>query len=194
MSYIMGKCCDKMRIIFLMLLISVSSFCFSQTWYKILENGEDYIEIDLETVKRQGNIINVWTRETYSDYDKRKKYIDENLHFLHEHEYRKGIPQDVLLNWAAFKYTLTYVVYDRSLLKRKVLSIIDYTQYGEVLNHVDFDNISEYERLIPGSIGMEILKILEEKHKYAVNGKVYNIPIEKVDIFLREFPNAELIE
>lgn len=184
-----------MRIILLMLLLCVYSCCFSQTWYKILENGVDYIEVDLETVKREKNIISVWTKQTYNDNDKRKKYVDDNLNYLHEHKYTKGIPQNILLNWAAyFKYTITHAMYDRSLLKRKVLSIIDYTQNGEVLNSVDFENISEYERLIPGSIGMEILKILEEKHKYTVNGKVYNIPIEKVDSFLNEFPNAEFIE
>lgn len=103
------KIMKKLLIAFCLLY---SSLGFSQNWYKILENGEDYIEVDLESIVRNNTIVCVWEKGTYKDEKRRREKIDSELSFLRKYDYNSGIPKEVILKWANFTHTLTCAEYD----------------------------------------------------------------------------------
>ena len=144
---------------------------FAQIWETILEhkNGNT-IEIDINSIKKSDNLVYVWVKETHRNDSTIKEYIDSRLAYLHEYEYKSGIPSKILLQWTKYKYSLSYMTYDCLNDKYKTLSIIDYDSDGNVLYTIELDDIAEFSRVVPGSMAHGILSYIKEVNSSHATG------------------------
>jgi hypothetical protein len=134
---------------FLLTAISLSS----QNWIKIAEDDKNSaILIDKESMVVRNEFIYVWVQIEYNDDEYKSEYVDEYLSILKKYEFPNGIPQEELLKWIKFKYTLYYMIYDTKEKRSRTLSIVNFAQNGTILSKSDLDDSSKFEELEEGSL------------------------------------------
>jgi hypothetical protein len=155
--------------------------CFPQDWFDIAGSNNVTFAVDLSSIDRVDNLIYCWTKITPNE-DARLKEAQR----LYE------IKKDK--KWLNYTHTLEYDVYDRSGRKCQTLSIVYYDTEGKSLYSNDWPELSiNYERLIPGTIGMSVFDQLRECHIFEISGDKYEIYIEDVSKFLQKNPNAKYL-
>lgn len=160
----------------------------AQDWIEVVDNDRQLIEVDFSTIKRVDDDIFAWTRTSYKGNI--QYYIDKKM----EHFKRNGVTEDKS-KWKNWYYTLTYQKYNCNENYTQIISVADYNKDGSVISRIDFpENKREKYPIAPSSLSYAIFYTLCNKFKYKVNGKMYALPIEKIEKFLKEFPNAEPIE
>lgn len=176
-----------MRLILLVICL-LPIAVFAQDWVEAVDNDRQLIEVDFSTIKRVEADIFAWTRTSYKENI--QYYIDKKM----EHFKRNGVIEDKS-KWKNWDYTLTYQKYNCNENYTQIISIADYNRNGTIITRIDFPEVKrEKYPIAPGSLSYAIFYILCNKFKFKVNGKIYALPIEKIENFLKEFPNAEPIE
>jgi clan AA aspartic protease (TIGR02281 family) len=130
----------------------------STLWITVYEDDENKDEIELTSVKRKGDLVYFFERDTYL-FERRQEYINMMLEFLKKYTYPNGIPRDVIAKWNRFSYCIRYKVCDCEKMTSGTISDTDYDDNGNALDTYDYEGI-KWNNLLPGTIGYTKIKFV----------------------------------
>ncbi len=156
------------------------ALCLSQDWFPVASNNEGVVvKVDLSSIERVGDLIYCWEEKSCMDEEVRMKEAKRMSEAMEDKK------------WLKYDFTFNYKVYDCAGMRSQTLSTVVYSTTGRTLYSDDTPESDEnFKDLIPGSMGMSVFNALTEIFLFEFDGVEYDVYIEDIFSFCKEYPDA----
>lgn len=179
-----------MRRLFFILMLPFFTNSYSQQWVELNGNDRQYSEIDISSIKRNGEKVAAWIRTGYKTNNAKNYYINKKIESFE----KEGVKTSKN-KWRDWSFTMIYEEFDCAKNTIKIITTADYNEDGSVIFRVDYAKGEEpHGNIVPNSTAYEIFVNLCEEYVFEINGKRYSMFIEEAYDFMKKHPEAKFLE
>lgn len=179
-----------MRHLFFILMLPCFANIYSQQWVELNGNDRQYSEIDISSIKRNGDKVSAWIRTGHKTSIAKDYYINKKIESFE----REGVKTS-RDKWKDWSFTMIYEEFDCAKNTMKIMTVADYNEDGSVIFRVDYAKEEEsHVSVVPNSTAYELFVNLCEEYVFEINGRKHFMFLEDAYDFMEKHPEAKYIE
>lgn len=162
-------------------------------WYEVHNDDEKKIEIDLNSIKREGEYVTCYEKWTFIDERIRKENVNSTTDIFCKNKLYDECLK-IQQKWKDYMYYLMKSIYNYKENMRYIQSSTFYDKKGAVIHSSNYQEDIEWDDILPETIASGILDDICSQYKITYNGQTYWMYIEDAVPFLDQYPQAKLVE
>jgi len=163
-------------------------------WFEVYNDDEQKIEIDLNSIKREGKYVTYYEKVTYIDEKIRMKQVNEHVNNACDKWTSYDDHLKIQQKWKDFQYDLCKWIFYCEENMNCILTLTYYDTKGKVIQSHNYQDDIKWKDTLPETIGSVEFDNICSQYEIIYNGQTYWLYIEDAVPFLDQHPQAKLIE